>query len=441
MCRILIGLDGMPFELMQRLVKDGVMPNLGRLMQQGSCVSMRSSLPSISSVAWSSVITGVNPGRHGIFGFTDLEPNSYKYKFPMLSDLCAEPFWETLNRRGLQTVVINVPATYPAPQVDGLLISGFVVPDFEQAIYPKELLPVLKEMNYRVDLDLDVAKHDLDEFMDDLLKVVETRINFARRAWESVAWDVFMLVFTETDRLHHFLFDAVEDRRHSRHERAMELYCRIDSWIGEILNKGTGEERIIVMSDHGFCRLEQEVHINVFLGEQGWLCLREGGEFPVDMLPQTKAFALDPCRIYLHRKGRFPCGSVMPEDEEKLVKELESALYSMTFNGRPVVKKVFHKKDIYTGPQTDRAPDMVVLPENGFDFKAAMTLPRQGFGGFRKNTPRLATGCFTQSNIFAASRFAGMHTYENAFLMCSDKNVSIPTDPDVSYVRKMMDMH
>lgn len=415
---ILVGLDGTPFGLIQKLAQNGVMPNLGRLMRDGACVPMRSSLPFVSSVAWSSVITGSNPGKHGIFGFTDLEPMSCKYKFPMLSDLKAEPFWETLNRREIKTVVINVPATYPAPQVDGVLISGFVVPDFEHAVYPKKLLPILKEMNYRVDPDLDLAKRDLDGFMDDLMNVVEVRIKFSQWAWKSIAWDVFMLVFTEPDRLHHFLFDAVEESRHPRHERAMELYRRIDDWLGEILNKCIGDERFIVMSDHGFCRLEQEVHINVFLKEHGWLCLSEGGEFPADMLPQTKAFALDPCRIYLHRKGRYPCGSVMPEDEDKLVKELESTLYSMTFNGRPVVKKVFHKKDIYVGPHADRAPDMVVLPEDGFDFKAAMR----------------------QSDIFTASRFKGMHTYENAFLICNDKKVSIPADPDVTCVREMFDV-
>lgn len=416
---IFIGLDGMPFGLMQRLVRDGIMPNLGRLIQQGACVSMRSSLPPVSSAAWSSVITGVNPGSHGIFGFTDLEPMSYKYKFPMLSDLRAVPFWEIFSRQGMKTVVINVPATYPAPQVDGLLISGFVVPDFERAVYPKKLLPILKEMNYRVDPDLDLAKRDLDEFMDDLLKVVEARINFTQWAWKEVSCDVFMLVFTETDRLHHFLFDAVEDSKNPRHERAMELHRRIDTWLGEMLNKCTGEERFIAMSDHGFCRLEQEVHINIFLKEHGWLCLRESGEFPADMLSQTRAFALDPCRIYLHRKGRFPCGSVMPKDEEKLIKELESALYSLTFNGKPVVKKVFHKKDIYTGPQADRAPDMVVLPEDGFDFKADMM----------------------QDDIFTASRFTGMHTYEDAFLVCSDKKAFIPADPDVTYVRGLLDFN
>ena len=412
---VLIGLDGTPYGLIQQLAQNGIMPNLGRLMREGTCVPMRSSLPPVSSVAWSSVITGANPGKHGVFGFTDLEPMSYKYKFPMMSDLKTEPFWETLNSRGVKTVVINVPATYPAPQVDGLLISGFVVPDFEHAVYPKKLLPILKEMNYRVDPDLDLVKRDLDEFMDDLMKVMEARIKFAQWAWESVAWNVFMLVFTETDRLHHFLFDAVEDSKNPRHKRAMEFYGRIDAWFGEIWNKCPGEEQFIVMSDHGFCRLEREVHVNIFLKEHGWLCLREGGEFPADMLPPTKAFALDPCRIYLHRKGRFPCGSVMPEDEEKLIKELESALYSMTFNGRPVVKKVFHKKDIYTGLQIDRASDMVVLPEDGFDFKATMT----------------------QGNIFAASRFTGMHTYENAFLM-SNQTLEIPADPDVTCIHNLL---
>ena len=53
-----------------------------------------SSIPEISSVAWSSAITGVNPGKHGIFGFTDLAKGSYITTFPNYLALKAPAFWE-----------------------------------------------------------------------------------------------------------------------------------------------------------------------------------------------------------------------------------------------------------------------------------------------------------------------------------------------------------
>ena len=67
---ILIGLDGVPFELLSDLAETGVMPNTKRLISSGTFRKMQSSIPEVSSVAWSSMITGTNPGTHGIFGFT-----------------------------------------------------------------------------------------------------------------------------------------------------------------------------------------------------------------------------------------------------------------------------------------------------------------------------------------------------------------------------------
>ena len=97
-----------------------------RILDDARLAPLRSSVPEISSVAWTSFFTGANPGRHGIFGFTDLGPG-YRLRFPSLRDVRVPPLWEEWNARGLRTAILNVPATYPAPdRIDGALVSGFV---------------------------------------------------------------------------------------------------------------------------------------------------------------------------------------------------------------------------------------------------------------------------------------------------------------------------
>ena len=72
-----IGLDGVPCTLLKDMMERGVMPNLKELVGRGTLTDMTVSLPEISSVSWSSFMTGKNPGEHGIYGFTDLKENSY----------------------------------------------------------------------------------------------------------------------------------------------------------------------------------------------------------------------------------------------------------------------------------------------------------------------------------------------------------------------------
>ena len=80
----------MPFGMIREFAETGVMPNTAELISQGIFKKMRSSVPEISCVAWSSLITGKNPGWHGIFGFTDLADESYKIRFPNFNDLKAK---------------------------------------------------------------------------------------------------------------------------------------------------------------------------------------------------------------------------------------------------------------------------------------------------------------------------------------------------------------
>ncbi len=133
---LVIGLDGVSYTLLKDLQNLGRVSNISSIFDKGYFGQMDVCIPEISSVSWSSFMTGTQSGEHGIFGFMDLEPKSYNLYFPNLSHLKAPPIWEILAAQGRKSVIINMPSTYPAPEINGALISGFVAIDIHKAVYP-----------------------------------------------------------------------------------------------------------------------------------------------------------------------------------------------------------------------------------------------------------------------------------------------------------------
>jgi len=130
---VIIGIDGVPHSLLTAYRKRGIMPELDRLATEGQLLRMRSTLPEISSVAWTSFMTGVNPGQHGVFGFMEIKPDTYDFTFPNFSSLRERPFWE---REDIRTIALNIPQTYPARPLNGAMVSGFVALDLQMKLQP-----------------------------------------------------------------------------------------------------------------------------------------------------------------------------------------------------------------------------------------------------------------------------------------------------------------
>ena len=150
---VVLGLDGMDPALAEKLMAQGKCPNLARLAKQGCFKRLRTTIPSISPVAWSSFQTGANPGKHNIFDFLTRDKHSYlprlssvdirpprrkislgKYQLPLGSgDIRllrkGKPFWKTLGEHGIFSSVIRVPITFPPEKFYGVQLSGMCVPD------------------------------------------------------------------------------------------------------------------------------------------------------------------------------------------------------------------------------------------------------------------------------------------------------------------------
>jgi predicted AlkP superfamily phosphohydrolase/phosphomutase len=401
---VVIGLDGVPASYLEERVAAGAMPALAELLRGGRLVAMDSSVPPVSGVAWAGLSTGVNPGRHGIFGFTELRPGTYDLRFPNATSVLVPRIWDRLADDGLRSVVLNVPGTYPARAPAGsLLVSGFVSPRLTRSVAPPGWFPRVDELGYRTDVDADLDWNDAAAVAAELLELTEVRRRLWWTAWEQVDWSLFWGVFTETDRFHHFHWgrrgepwvDGVLDR----------LYRAIDAHLGDVASRLDDGDVLFVVSDHGFAPIRAEVHLNRWLADEGFLRLE--GDRPgslADIGPGTLAFALDPGRIYLHRKQRYPLGEVSPGDEADLLADLTARLSALRDpgSGEPVFGTVLTAAGAFSGPALADAPDLTVLPGAGFDPKGMV-----GSGG-----------------VFVRSNLTGMHTFGDA--VCIGRGSSLP---------------
>ncbi len=393
-----IGLDGVPYSLIRGFAQSGVMPFLAELVASGYLHRLKASLPEISAVSWTDFMTGADSGTHGIFGFTDFRPESYGLRFPNFRDLKKETFWDVLGARGKRCIVINQPSTYPARRINGVLISGFVALDLAKAVYPLSYKDHLERIRYQIDIDTLKARDDHDFLWRELANTLAGRQKAFEFFWHE-DWDYFEFVVTGTDRLHHFLWQAVEDESHPHYSNVLDYYRKIDSLLLHIVlsfRKITGgDEGLYLLSDHGFCGIVQEVYLNAWLEKEGFLkFMTEAPRGLEEIAAETVAFALDPNRIYLNVKGRFPSGAVQETERQTIKDELTRKLERLEYNGRKVIRRVFETREVYHGPLLSSAPDLIALAEPGFDLK----------------------GSVKKKEVFGRTNLQGMHTWDDAFI-------------------------
>ena len=398
---VVVGIDGLPYSLIRKFASDGVMPYLGSLAGAGNLTRMKVTLPEISSVSWASFMTGANPGTHGIFGFTDLKPGAYDMIFPAFRDLKCPTFWDRLGESGKRSVIINQPGTYPAKPIQGVLVSGFVAIELVKAVYPPSWIGKLKRMNYQIDINTQLCRKSRRQLFIDLERTTKGRREAFSAIWEQEQWDYFQVVITGTDRIQHYVWSAIEDKSHPNHDEVISYYNSVDSFIKHAHEKylaQTGEsgpgKAFFLLSDHGFCGIKQEVYLSAWLAKEGYLRFSTPDPKGVpDISDDTKVFAMDPGRFYVHRKGKYPRGSVEENEARNIIEGLKSKLLNIEYEGKKIVQAVWRPEEIYSGPQIKYAPDLVATPVDGFDLKASVT----------------------GADIFRRTDLEGMHTWDDAF--------------------------
>ena len=398
------GIDGVPYSLIAD--NEETFPNLTAMASEGSGGAIDSIVPPESSACWPALTTGVNPGGTGVYGFQDRENGSYDTYVPMGRDVQATRLWSRVTDAGREATVMNVPVTFPPDRDVQRMVSGFLSPGVEKAAYPDELRETLEGLDYKIDVNAKLG-HDEDksEFIEDAHETLDARFEAFKHYIEQDDWDLFFGVFMTTDRVNHFLFKHYTEDGEYKQE-FLDFYAKVDRYLGELRGMLDDETTMVVASDHGFTQLDHEVKCNVWLEENGWLSYEDDDHDSLDdIADDTKAYSLIPGRFYINLEGREPRGSV-PEDEyEEVRAELKAELEALEGpDGRKVADRVVTKEKAFRGDHADIAPDLVVVPNHGFDLKS-------GFRGGDK--------------VFDIGPRNGMHSFDNACLFVDDGDATI----------------
>lgn len=409
----IIGLDGATFRLMDVLCDEGVMPALAALRSRGIDGVLRSTTPAYTPPAWVSMLTGVNPGRHNVFGFLSSSPQE-PVKIAHAGTIAATPLWRLANDRDARVGIYNVPMTYPpANDVDGFLVSGglaagWTSPDVRGFASDEEIGSLIAEVtgdSYPIDT---VVSYENDwsrrEIIDEVSAIQAKRRRVLAALLERRDVDLLFAVFEGTDRLQHLhyqylvecsdWFDAPEAA--AFRDRAWSYFQELDGAIADIA-AWTGEGgNVMVVSDHGAGPWEKTLNVNLLLDEWGYLHLPAVSKLtrsrlvsgpvqsaarkllPRSLLLSTKsrmnrgldwstarAFASQVAEqgIHVNEAGVFAHGVVQDEEVQTVVAELTQRLLELVDpdDGKPVVDSVIPRADVIAGPFAPRAPHLFPL--------------------------------------------------------------------------------
>ncbi|MHB1464029.1 MAG: alkaline phosphatase family protein [Thermoleophilia bacterium] len=284
-----IGLDGGTFSVIDYLVERGRLPNFASLMGNGSRATLLSTVPPLTWPAWASFYTGTNPGKTGAADLFKFRPGTYQLEPMNAGNLSGEPIWSLASSKGKRVCVYNVPVTYPAIPVNGILVSGLDAPSFnDRAIYPLEFKEKLLAAvpDFKITFENDARylvthhKEPVRQWIQQAMEYLDMELRVVDYLNQLEEWDLFVAVIRSTDIFQHTLWgDAekiMEGVEHSaeellRAEAVFACYEVIDQKLGELASAWGSERNIIIMSDHGFGRLRGQVCMNRVLAAGGLL--------------------------------------------------------------------------------------------------------------------------------------------------------------------------
>lgn len=438
---IVIGIDGGTLDLAGPWADAGELPALSALMRGGASGALLSTQPPLTPVAWSSMLTGCAPARHGTFGFLRIPRDRYAPEFLCGGSLTLPTVFEMASDAGLRVGAINVPWTWPPRPVSGFWLSGLDAPAFGPEIaHPAGLF---EELAARFDgyFDKLIPRRREGYALDGLETSIAKLGGMTRYLARTRPVELLAVVFTASDQVQHWFWHersviARDGRRVE--DLLLHTWRVIDEQIGLIVEECAGPDTIIlVISDHGAGPCEGGINLNRWLAEQGMLgfagggaglrglALRAGRMLPERLRERLRGRAVGRRRqmlsevlargiawaetdafcwsdygaLSLNLEGRFAAGRVPEGRREVILDELGEALLALRDpqTGERVMSAPLRGEDLY-GAHPD-APDLLAVTR-GYrreilsDFTTSGPLPgdlgRRVFGpSVRQATHRL----------------------------------------------------
>lgn len=260
-----LGFDGVPWTLLSRWTNEGHLPNFQRLFENGAAGPLTSTTPATTAIAWPSITTGVRPDKHGVYAFRRIA-SDYTQRLNTNTDIRQPRLWDLLS----PAIVGNVPITYPARGINGVMVAGMMAPTTDEGLaYPADLAVEIESEypDYRVELDWSEYFGQQEQFLDDLDATLEARRELMRSLMDSEDWELFFYVFIEPDPLQHLIWDETV---------LLKYYERFDRILGEVMEYVANRDaNLFVVSDHGFGPVSWIVNLNVILERNGYFTRKE----------------------------------------------------------------------------------------------------------------------------------------------------------------------
>jgi len=453
---VVIGLDGATFDLMKPWMEQGKLPNLKRLMDSGISRTLQSVVPPISAGAWSSFMTGKNPGKHGVFGFRPYDLGRYTCFNERLVDstyVAGKTFLDLLSDTGHKIAMICIPITYPVWEVNGIMVAGLPTPGTGNYTWPEELGARLGTMS----IPGDFHTHSPSAKFERSLTVSEARTTAAIEALQDQSFDVTVVVLSSPDDAHHHFWKFTDPSHPSYDVKEaaqyghipLELYKKCDEAVGRMLAHVDDDTLVIVMSDHGGGPSPtHRFNTNYWLRSQGFLSTKRKrvSDFSAvlgdvlytikehlpykehirRLLPtralsgvsstlmniasidwhKTKAYRVPMYAsmegIEINLQGRQPEGIVRPGEEYGKLRRLikQQLLDSFGPNGSDVIKAISYKEEIYSGEHLEDAPDLIV--ELHDDYTGGINLESPLISSVPKSFLDVWSGAHRMNGIFIA---------------------------------------
>lgn len=412
---IVLGLDGVGFRLIERFIQQDKHPLFANIMKEGSRGVLMSTIPPVTPPAWTSMVTGVNPGRHGIFDFQKIS-SDYRVHLVNARDKQAPELWDMVPEA--RCVVANLPATFPPREINGIMVSGMLTPGMEAGpARPKDFLEKMKATI--PDFQFDVNWVAYVGRTERLLRKCLSMLDQKKRLLELLInqeWDLLFFVLTETDRAQHLLWED---------ESLYQVFCKIEELLEMLMQ--IEDSNIFIVSDHGFGEVMKRVYVNSILREAGLVKVRNGvrerlrkeldkarrmvkysirsgwGSRFIEKVPEaflnrltgkvvegesatcqlsesmdmkeTICFASGMGCVYLNKKGRFVDGKVEEREYDRVLDDIVNILskYREPSSGNEVFRRVIPVEEIYHGPHVYEGPDIILEPAPGFSLSSGLS--------------------------------------------------------------------
>lgn len=374
---IVVGLDGAEPSLVFGAWRDDL-PTIGGLMARGTYGRLESTIPAITVPAWSSMMTGLDPGQLGLYGFRNRTDRSYdRLTIANGASIDRPRVWDVVGGAGGRVGVVSVPQTYPVRPVNGHLVSCFLTPGPESRYaYPLGLKGEIEDWidgPLLVDVP-DFRSDDKERILRDIYRMADQHFEICRRLLRRERYDFFMTVDMGVDRIHHALWKAMDPQHphfvpgHPLASAIHDYYIWVDLQLRSLLELTPDDAIVVVVSDHGGQAMQGGLCVNEWLRSRGDLvtqrypdAVERLDECHVDW-PATRVWGDGGYygRVFMNVAGREPFGRIAPtryeEDRSRLAEQIASIRDPA---GGDLGTRVFRPEEIYREVR-NVAPDLIV---------------------------------------------------------------------------------